>query len=243
MTEIVAHRGGALLWPENGRSACEGSVALGVEQLQVDIHPSRDGRIVVIHDATLDRTTDGTGPVADQDWAALSQLTLKGSASERILLLEEVIEILRPGRTKLRLEVKPDTAKRPYPGFPAQIAAMLEAHDFLPRTIVTGFQAETVTELAALAPPRLHAWLVSADMVTASGLDAIIAAAQARAIPAIGLRWSLLDEAIRAQLRASGLTLCAFGCNDEKAIAAALALCVDELMTDRPDIAIQQPAS
>jgi glycerophosphoryl diester phosphodiesterase len=66
MTAIIAHRGGALLWPENSRIACVNAQALGVDQLQVDVHLSRDGEVVVIHDATLDRTTDGTGKVGDQ---------------------------------------------------------------------------------------------------------------------------------------------------------------------------------
>ena len=60
----IAHRGGAALRPENTMTAFAHAVALGADALECDVHLSRDGEAVVIHDATLDRTTDVTGPVA-----------------------------------------------------------------------------------------------------------------------------------------------------------------------------------
>jgi glycerophosphoryl diester phosphodiesterase len=66
MTEIAAHRGGALLWPENSRLAFENTTRLAVEQVEFDVHFSADRQLVVIHDATLDRTTDGSGPICEQ---------------------------------------------------------------------------------------------------------------------------------------------------------------------------------
>ena len=80
MTDIASHRGGALLWPENSSIAFENTAKLPVEeQVEFDVHPTRDGKLVVIHDDTLDRTTDGKGPVATRDWAELSKVVLKGT--------------------------------------------------------------------------------------------------------------------------------------------------------------------
>src|SRR4249920_3368402 len=93
MTDIASHRGGALLWPENSRIAFENTARLKVEQVEFDVHPSRDGKLVVIHDALLDRTTDATGPVCERTWAELRQVVLKGTGGQRPLLLDEVIEI------------------------------------------------------------------------------------------------------------------------------------------------------
>ena len=70
MTDIASHRGGALLWAENSRLAFERTAELPVEQVEFDVHPSRDGRLVVIHDATLERTTDGIGAELCLDDAA-----------------------------------------------------------------------------------------------------------------------------------------------------------------------------
>ena len=69
MTAVIAHRGGALLWEENSRAAIQGAIALGVDEVQLDVQPTRDGRIILLHDPALDRTTTGTGPAASQDWA------------------------------------------------------------------------------------------------------------------------------------------------------------------------------
>ncbi len=62
---VIAHRGGAGLRPENTLAAFDHAAALGADALECDVHLSRDGEVVVIHDATLDRTTDARGPVAD----------------------------------------------------------------------------------------------------------------------------------------------------------------------------------
>ncbi len=126
MTAIASHRGGALLWPENSRIAFENTARLAVQQVEFDIHPSRDGRLVVIHDATLDRTTDATGPVASRDWSELAQVMLKATGGQRPLLLDEVIDIFRPTPILLRIEIKADQHGLPYPGLPGRIAAALD---------------------------------------------------------------------------------------------------------------------
>ena len=60
----IAHRGGSKIRPENTFAAFDHAVALGADAIECDVHLSRDGEVVVIHDPTLDRTTDATGPVS-----------------------------------------------------------------------------------------------------------------------------------------------------------------------------------
>ncbi|MEO1019712.1 MAG: glycerophosphodiester phosphodiesterase family protein, partial [Pseudomonadota bacterium] len=115
-TMIASHRGGAMEWPENSPTAFHETAKLPVEMVEFDIHPSADGELVVIHDATLDRTTNGTGPVVAQSWAGLQQLTLQDTDGERLLRLEELIEIFRPTDIMLRLETKPGVGFKRYPG-------------------------------------------------------------------------------------------------------------------------------
>lgn len=71
---VVAHRGGAALRPENTLEAFENGVALGADALELDVHLSRDGVVVVCHDETVDRTTDGRGAIADLTAGDLSAL-------------------------------------------------------------------------------------------------------------------------------------------------------------------------
>jgi glycerophosphoryl diester phosphodiesterase len=97
----VGHRGAAGHAPENTLGAIERGIALGVEFLEIDLQRTRDGRIVVMHDKFVDRTTNGRGRVAALTWDELR--VLDAGAGERIPLLEEVLDAAS-GRTGLILE-------------------------------------------------------------------------------------------------------------------------------------------
>jgi len=239
MTEIASHRGGALLWPENSPTAFYGTVDLGVEQVEFDVHPTRDGRLVVIHDATVDRTTDGTGRVCAIDWSALSQLRLKGTGADRIPLLDEVIEIFRPTGLTLRLEIKPDADGRPYPGHVGEILNALRRHDVLHRTVITAFQLSTLEEVTRQAAPKDLIWLVAQHVLRDIGdIDDLIGLARRRGAQALALHGRQVTAEMVAACRAAGLGAGCYACSDETTIANALALGVDVFTTDRPDLAL-----
>lgn len=108
--EIVAHRGYAAIHPENTMLAFRRAIEMGANTLELDIHHSREKIPVVIHDNTLDRTTDGTGFIRKKKVAELQQLDAGKKfkpefAGCRIPLLEEVLELCR-GRAGLQLELK-----------------------------------------------------------------------------------------------------------------------------------------
>jgi glycerophosphoryl diester phosphodiesterase len=238
MTEIASHRGGALLWAENSRLAFEQTAKLPVEQVEFDVHPSRDGRLVVIHDATLERTTDGTGAVCQHDWADLSKLILKGSGGQRMLLLDEVVEIFRPTRIILRLEMKAGPGRVPYPDHPARIMAALKAAGILDRTVMTSFQLGTAAEVTRHGKPMRHVWLVTPETQTDIGLAAVIDLARSNGVPMLGLRGNVLDASMVEKVRAAGLGVGGWACNDAAAIAKMFDLGVDVFTTDRPDLAL-----
>ena len=76
MTRIAAHRGGAALWPENSLLAFRNAIALGADFIEFDVHLSKDGEVIVIHDPTLERTTNGYGLIYD-GWEDTKHLTLQ----------------------------------------------------------------------------------------------------------------------------------------------------------------------
>lgn len=239
MTDIISHRGGALLWPENSGIAFENTAKLQVAQVEFDVHFSADTRLVVIHDATLDRTTDGTGPVVAQTWAELSRLVLRGTGGQRMLLLEEVIELFRPTSLGLRIEIKPGPGRVPYPGLPQRVAATLRDQRVLERSVITSFQLGTVCETVSFATPCMHAWLVTPDVQTDLGLPAICAAARARGVPMLALRSNTVDAEVVSSVRESGLEIGTWACNDIRTIRRMLDLQVAGFTTDRPDLALQ----
>ncbi|TWT65191.1 glycerophosphodiester phosphodiesterase [Allorhodopirellula solitaria] len=107
---IVAHRGSRLDRPENTMAAIERAIETGAHAVEIDVRTSRDGKLVIIHDAKVDRTTNGTGRINDLTWAELSALDA-GSwfgadyASERIPSLDQVLEACK-GRVQVQLDLK-----------------------------------------------------------------------------------------------------------------------------------------
>lgn len=107
---VIAHRGASGSAPENTLAAFKKAMDIGVDYVELDIHLSKDGEVVVIHDATLDRTTTGTGPVQDRTWAELQQLdagSWYGDAfkGEPLPSLRQVMELVN-GQTKILIEIK-----------------------------------------------------------------------------------------------------------------------------------------
>lgn len=238
-TEIASHRGGALLWAENSRLAFENTARLPVEQVEFDVHPTRDGRLVVIHDETLDRTTDGKGPVCEHDWADLAKLILKGSGGQRMPLLDEVMEIFRPTQIVLRLEIKTGPGRVPYPeSHTAKVVAAVKAGGMLDRTVITSFQAGTVAEALRHGTPLRSVWLVAPATQTDIGLGAVIETAKAHGVPMLGLYGPMLDAPTVAVVRGAGLGIGGWACNTAAVIAKMFDLGVDVFTTDRPDLAL-----
>jgi glycerophosphoryl diester phosphodiesterase len=238
VTLIASHRGGSLEAPENSPTSFRHTAGLAVEQVEFDIHPTADGHVVVIHDATLERTTDGQGPVAARTLAELRKLTIKGTASDRIMTLPEVIELFRPTGIALRMEVKSDVDHRPYPGLLAQALKLLDAAGMRERCVVTSFLAPIVGE-AVQAPGLLgRIWLVAPVIMDDCGLEGVVAAAEAHAIGHVGIRAPLLDGRVLAHLRSAGLGVGAWAVNDVESVKRMLELGVEVFTTDIPTTAL-----
>jgi glycerophosphoryl diester phosphodiesterase len=111
MPLIEAHRGDSSNAPENTLSAFECALRLGVPWIELDVHPAKDGTLMVIHDDTVDRTTDGSGAVCHLSVEQLSCLDagLKFSPAytgESIPRLIDVLEMVTPTATRLNVEIK-----------------------------------------------------------------------------------------------------------------------------------------
>lgn len=109
--ELIAHRGFSAIAPENTLSAFKAAIAQGANAIECDVQLAADGQLVLIHDATLDRTTDGTGNVRDLPVSALKQLDAgiwfsDRFLGERIPTLTETFDLLQDCEIALYLEIK-----------------------------------------------------------------------------------------------------------------------------------------
>ena len=239
-TQIASHRGGAFLWPENSPTAFRETARLPVDQVEFDVHLSADGEVVVIHDPTLERTTDASGPVAARTLAELRGVRLKGARGEAVPTLAEVAEMFRGTSILLRTEVKVDAAGRPYPGIVGKVTAVLDAAGMLGRSMVTSFQAPTVGEAArgGAFGDRLI-WLLDPRSWRDLGAEGAVAVAKAHGAPGISLHESVCDAAAVAAIRDAGLSVGTWAANHAETIRRSLALGIDAFTTDDPPLALR----
>jgi glycerophosphoryl diester phosphodiesterase len=238
-TLIAAHRGGARLWPENSLMAFRRALALGVDLLELDVHLTRDGEVVVLHDPTLDRTTTGQGAVGDLTAAELERVTVRGT-SEAPPRLQDVLALVRPTRAGLLVEIKVGIAGRAYPGIEGRVLELLGDAGLLDRTRVMAFEWETLERLRQRSPTvRLTALLSQAGATRLGGLG--VAAGRAAALGAndLGIERTLLTAEAVAAARAARLTVGVWTVNEASELRRVLALGVDCVTTDRPDLALE----
>lgn len=105
---VAAHRGDWRNYPENSIKAIEGAIKMGVDIVEIDLHKTKDGQLVVMHDSNLDRTTNGKGAIAETNLEDIRKLFLKNGAHmptrEKVPTLEEVLNFIRGKRIMLNLD-------------------------------------------------------------------------------------------------------------------------------------------
>lgn len=107
---IVAHRGASGAFPENTAIAFEEAVRLDVEMIELDVHLTRDRQLLVVHDGTVDRTSDGKGKVAELDLAQIKEMDAGAwmapqFAGARFLVLDEALDLM-PAAMRLNVHIK-----------------------------------------------------------------------------------------------------------------------------------------
>jgi glycerophosphoryl diester phosphodiesterase len=237
---ICAHRGGAALWPENSLTAFRGALALGVDLVECDVHQTRDGEVLVVHDPTLERTTTGRGAVRDLAWAELATVTVRGTSAERVPRLAELLALIGSTRVGLLLEIKNDPDNARYAGIEERVLALLGAAGVADRTTVMAFDWAVLERLRALAAPvRLTGLLGHRQAERLGGVAAAAARVGALGGDDLGIERTLLAPAAVRAARDAGLTIGVWTVNDPADVHRALDAGVDYVTTDRPDLALR----
>lgn len=233
--EIIAHRGASFDAPENTLAAAKLGWEQGADAVEIDIRISADGRLMVMHDATTNRTTGRRGSISRLT-AAEAQTRDAGSwkgrhfAGETIPLLEDILSIL-PERGRLIIEIKtgPETV-------PLLARVLAESGRALKQFVVIAFDPGVAAAAKHALPACQVLRLASYEPRKPQGdLGALIRSAQAARLDGINLsrKWPI-DPAFVRQVHAAGLSLYIWTV-DDPAEAHRLALSgVDGITTNRP---------
>ena len=224
---VLGHRGWPQECPENTLASMAAAVELGCEAVELDLHLSADGRVVVMHDAEVERTTDGTGCIHEMTLAEIKRLDA-GSwfgarfRGERVPTLEELLEVV-PHEVELYAEVKD--------GRPAMVPALLPL--LAPRgeaAVVHSFDAQFIERLRQAAPSMRTGLLGNVTK-----LDML---AEARRLGCRGIHpcvEGLTREAVAAW-QAEGFTVMVWTARNEAECRQILELAPDVIGTDCPDV-------
>jgi glycerophosphoryl diester phosphodiesterase len=199
----IAHRGASGRAPENTHAAFAAALALGAQAIELDVQLSADGELMVIHDETLDRTTNGHGPVGDRTAAELLRLDA-GSwfgaefRGERIPRLADVLAQLRD-RVTLNVEIK---SARDLGVIEPKLAALVTAERATGWVVFSSFHAQGVRNMRAAAPWARLGVLCDQDPLPAGLALAIEIGAE---LLSPGRRW--VDGRVVAAAHARGLAV------------------------------------
>ncbi len=204
--------------PENTLRSFVAAQQAGLDLIELDLHLSKDGSLVVMHDAEVDRTTDGTGPIAEMTLAELR--ALDAGRGERVPVFEEVLDAVR---TPLQAEIKDVAAAR-------ALAEVMHRRDLVSRVEVSSFHDEAVAEIARLVPGVRTALIASRY-----GTD-VVDRARAAGAATVCLNIRRLSLEVVEQARAAGLTIIGWVVNTQDHLRLVRALGLDGATTDYPEI-------
>jgi glycerophosphoryl diester phosphodiesterase len=220
---LGGHRGNPAHHPENTMRSFRSAIEAGCDLIECDVHLSFDGRLVVIHDHTLERTTNGTGLVRDQTAAELRKLD--AGEGERIPLLHDVIE-LALGRVGLVIEIKQLPIQ--YPGLEEKLVAMLRQLGAVQECAVVSFYHPAIKKLREMEP-RLQLGVLEA----ARPIDPARVMKDAGA-DVFSPHWGAMDRALVEQIHSAGGAVGVWAVDDDVAIAWCKLCRPDSIFTNRP---------
>jgi glycerophosphoryl diester phosphodiesterase len=220
---VWAHRGCPTEAPENTLAAFAAAVDAGADGVEFDVQLSRDGVPVVIHDETLDRTTDGHGPVGAHTAAQLA--ALDAGAGAGVPTLADVLDLLAPTRLGVNIELKNSVVA--YPGLEQAVLAAVAAAGLGERVVLSSFSAASVGRLARLTDLEValvysRPWPRPLALATELGARAVHPARR------------LVYPGLVAAARRRGLAVRPWVVNDAGALRRLARVGVDGVFTDAP---------
>jgi len=228
----VGHRGARGHAPENTMASFALAASMGVDAVETDVQLSRDGEVVLIHDHTVDRTTDGRGFVRDLTLAELKALDAGGwydrrHAGERIPTLEELLAWAK-GRVGVAIEIKNGPIY--YPGIAGKTVELVRRHGMERQVILISFDHIVLREAKRVAPE------IATGILYVGGLADAVGAARAAQADSLNPLWAYITPELVRAAHAAGLAVSAWNPNDLPTLRLLSDLGVDSAGTDNPEL-------
>lgn len=241
----VAHRGGAGLAPENTLAAFRQGLAFQADAVELDLHMSQDGALMVAHDADLQRATGMTGHIHAFTLAQLQQFNAAATYQDttmepqRLPTLQDVLELVR-GRASVQIEIKVRADETRYAGIEAKVVETVRHYGMIDDAVVISFDFPTLHAIAALEPRLRTCALFSTSYVLRFGVwrgaAEVAEDIASQGFRCIGAKYTTMTEGLLQAFRARGIQVGVWTVNDEADIRKFAAMGVDFITSDRPDL-------
>jgi glycerophosphoryl diester phosphodiesterase len=235
---VFAHRGSSSHAPENTIAAFERAVEQSAHAIEFDVQLSADGHVVVMHDSTVDRTTDGIGKVCDLSLSTLKQLDAgsffdRSFRGERIPTLDDVFESAG-SRILMNIELKPELLF--YHQLPEKVAQVVKHHGMSGRVIFSSFDAWALVQMkkylphspcGLLALPGISGWAMRAWGPKIFPCEALHP------------HFSSVTESLVHQYHRIGLRIHTYTVNEPDQMMRMFSAGVDGIFTDDPELGVK----
>lgn len=247
---VIAHQGGDDLWPGNTMFAFQNAVELGVDALEMDLHITNDGVLVLIHDETIDRTTNGAGEVesmtldelkqfdAGYDWSRDEGVTFPFRGQGITIPTLEEVFLAFPDK-RMTIEIKKSNASMIEP-----LCQMIRAYDMQDRIVVASFYddkmkafREECPEVATSSAKNETTVFVLLSKVFLTGFYS--PSFYSLQVPEESSGITVITESFIRAAHERNLAVEPWTINDEETMRKLIEWGVDGIMTDRPDIMLE----
>jgi glycerophosphoryl diester phosphodiesterase len=231
----VAHRGHSIAYPENTLEAYRKAIALGVEMIECDVNITRDGTLVMMHDSTLDRTTNGTGRVSEATWEEIQGLDAGGKfkpefAGVRVPSTEETLLLYKEAGILSCFEVKGadgDESDR----IALELVDLFVKHNMLDTAFMSSYHHEALLQAKSKCPDLLLAPERLPDDAPADPPEAVRQAKIFDA-PVIQHQYTVLTAEVVRALHEGEIAVWSWSTTDEPSMVFSLEAGADALMGD-----------
>ncbi|HEX2946162.1 MAG TPA: glycerophosphodiester phosphodiesterase [Clostridia bacterium] len=233
---IIAHRGASKLAPENTMASFKKALQLGTGGIELDVHLSSDGHLMVTHDEQLERTSNGHGLLKTKTFAELRELDFGSWFSpefrdEKIPELKEVLELISGWDGLLNIEIKNGPVF--YPGIEQAISDILKNYDRVKYTIISSFNHYSLVEIKRINPA-----IRTAPLYMAGLYEPWEYAKRLGACAIHPLFYNIVPEVMKG-CKLNGIMVNPYTVDQPDYIKAMAAAGVDGIITNVPDVALK----
>ena len=237
---VIAHRGFSGRAPENTLIAIRRAIEVGADMVEIDVTMTGDGHVILLHDETLDRTTDGLGAPTDMTLDEIRRLDA-GSwfapeyAGEGVPTLDEALATVK-GRILINVEIKSEAVSH---GVVPRVAAAIEEHGMIDQVVVSSFSPEALRLMKITDPTVVTASLFNKELHTGRDPLEIVQEVGSRGFNISAKR---VTEAMIERCRTHGFPVAVYTVNEPGELRRLKDLGVNAVFTDHPDLMIGELA-